>query len=163
MISFYQSLSRIFFKICFSRSCSPSQATKQTYFGHFTLPQTHFGHSKLSSECYVTPQKYLNEFGSSYIAAVATTFFILFFSSGHSKSSNSLQGLLFGKIVCWIKTCLWYLEKNAISNYNKKWKLKSTQSHPEIYIYHLGLQRWSSAITALDLFNAEGKRTKLKK
>ena len=31
------------FKICFSGSCSPSQATTQTYFGNFTLRQTIFG------------------------------------------------------------------------------------------------------------------------
>ena len=43
---FYQSLSRIIFKICFSRSCSPSWATKQTFWklyspaDTFWLPKT---------------------------------------------------------------------------------------------------------------------------
>ena len=36
MIPFYQRISRIIFKICFSRKCSPSWTTKQTYFGNFT-------------------------------------------------------------------------------------------------------------------------------
>ena len=47
-------LSRIsitIFKICFSGSCSPSWATKQTYFGNFTRPQTYFGRPKPSGEC----------------------------------------------------------------------------------------------------------------
>ena len=43
MIPFYQRISTIIFRICFSRSCSPSWATKQTYFRNFTQPQTHFG------------------------------------------------------------------------------------------------------------------------
>ena len=42
MIPFYPRISRIIFKICFSRSCWPSWATKQVYFGNFTHPQTHF-------------------------------------------------------------------------------------------------------------------------
>ena len=41
----------IIFKICFSGSCSPSRATKQTYFGNFTRPQTYYGRPKLSGEC----------------------------------------------------------------------------------------------------------------
>ena len=36
IIPFYQWISRIIFKICFSKSCLPSWATKQTYFGKFT-------------------------------------------------------------------------------------------------------------------------------
>ena len=41
LMLFYQRISRIIFKICFSRSCSPSWATKQTYFGNFILLQKH--------------------------------------------------------------------------------------------------------------------------
>ena len=44
-------ISIIVFKICFSGSCSPSWATKQTYFGNFTRPQTYFGRPKPSGEC----------------------------------------------------------------------------------------------------------------
>ena len=47
LIPFYQRISKIIFKICFSRSCLPSRATKQTYFGNFTRLLTHFGHPKL--------------------------------------------------------------------------------------------------------------------
>ena len=32
LIPYYQSLSRVISKICFSRSCSPSQVAKQTFF-----------------------------------------------------------------------------------------------------------------------------------
>ena len=53
--TFYQKISRIIFKICFSRSCSPSWATKQTYFGNFTCLQIHFGHPKPSGKCCITP------------------------------------------------------------------------------------------------------------
>ena len=42
MIPFYERLSRLIFKICFSRSCSPCRATKQTY-GNFTPTEKHFG------------------------------------------------------------------------------------------------------------------------
>ena len=42
----YQRISGIIFKIWFSRSCSPSYRTKQTCFGNFTCPQTHFGGPK---------------------------------------------------------------------------------------------------------------------
>ena len=55
MIPFYQSLPKIIIKHCFSRSCSPSRVTKQTYFGNFIFPQTHFGCPKPSGKCYVTP------------------------------------------------------------------------------------------------------------
>ena len=41
LIPFYQRISKIIFKICFWRSCSPCLATKQTYFGNFTHLQTH--------------------------------------------------------------------------------------------------------------------------
>ena len=50
MIPFYQRISRIIFENCFSRSCSPSWATKQTYFAYFTCPQTHWL-PKTLSEC----------------------------------------------------------------------------------------------------------------
>ena len=51
LMSFYQRISRVIFKICISKSYLPSWATKHTYFGNFTCPQTHFGHSKPSDEC----------------------------------------------------------------------------------------------------------------
>ena len=44
---FYQRISEANLKICFSRSCSPSWVTKQTYFGNFTCLQLHFGCPKL--------------------------------------------------------------------------------------------------------------------
>ena len=40
----------IIFKICFSGSCLPSRATKQTSFGNFTRLQTYVGHPKPSGE-----------------------------------------------------------------------------------------------------------------
>ena len=46
IIPFYQRIPRIIFKICFSRSCSPSQATKHIFWkffspaGTFWLPKT---------------------------------------------------------------------------------------------------------------------------
>ena len=42
------------FKICFSRTYSPSRVTKQTYFGNFTCLQLHFGCPELWGKCYVT-------------------------------------------------------------------------------------------------------------
>ena len=50
-IPFYQRISIIIFKIGFSWSCSPSRATKQTYFGNFIRPQTYFDRRKPSGEC----------------------------------------------------------------------------------------------------------------
>ena len=41
MIPFYQRISRTNFKICFSRSCSPSWVTKQTYFLEILLVCRH--------------------------------------------------------------------------------------------------------------------------
>ena len=41
MIPFYQRISRTNFKICFSRSCSPSWVTKQTYFLEILLACRH--------------------------------------------------------------------------------------------------------------------------
>ena len=52
LIPFYQRISIIIFKICFSRNCSPSRATKMAYFANFAHPQTRFGCPKLSSESY---------------------------------------------------------------------------------------------------------------
>ena len=43
-----------FSKFAFQKSCSPSRATKQTYFGNLAHPQIHFGCPKPSSECLVT-------------------------------------------------------------------------------------------------------------
>ena len=48
---FYQRISRLIFKICFSKSCFlPSGVIKWTCFGNFTHPQIQFGHPKPSSE-----------------------------------------------------------------------------------------------------------------
>ena len=43
------------FKISFSKSCPPNWATKQTYFGSFTNPQTHFGCPKPLDESRLHP------------------------------------------------------------------------------------------------------------
>ena len=55
MIPFYQRISRIIFKICFSLSCSPIQVTKQNYFGKFTCPLKHCGRPNPPGQCWVTP------------------------------------------------------------------------------------------------------------
>ena len=55
MISFYQIISGIIFKICSSGSCWSSWVIKQTYIGNFTCPQARFGHPEPLGECYVTP------------------------------------------------------------------------------------------------------------
>ena len=59
LITFYQRISRVIFKICFSRSWLPSQATKQTNFGNFACPQMHFGCPKPLGKCY-TNDSYIN-------------------------------------------------------------------------------------------------------
>ena len=42
LVPFYQRISRIIFKICFTRRCLPNRVIKRTYFGNFTLSHTHF-------------------------------------------------------------------------------------------------------------------------
>ena len=71
LIPFYQRMTKIIFKICFSRSCSPSQATKQIYFWNFTHPQTHFGHPK--SRASVT----LHQWEYIYQGSVLSPFFFI--------------------------------------------------------------------------------------
>ena len=51
LIPFYQNIFRIIFKIFFSKCCSLSRPTKQTYFVDFTYLLTHFSHPKPSEEC----------------------------------------------------------------------------------------------------------------
>ena len=53
LIPFNQRTCRIIFKMCFSRSCMPSQVTRHIL--EVLLTQTHFGHPKLSGKCYITP------------------------------------------------------------------------------------------------------------
>ena len=55
MIPCYQRISRIIFKICFSRSWLRISVTKQTNLGNFTHLQTHFARPKLSGECSAIP------------------------------------------------------------------------------------------------------------
>ena len=51
LISFYKRISRIIFKIWFSRSWLPIRATKQAYFENFTCLQTRFCHPKPMDDC----------------------------------------------------------------------------------------------------------------
>ena len=61
MTPYYQVISRVIFKICFSRSCSPSQATKQTYFWNFTHPQAHFDHPKSRASVTLHQWEYIHQ------------------------------------------------------------------------------------------------------